>query len=304
MKRFILRLLLGAFVFTSSCVGGLFLWVGIDTTDSAEAADQFLESLQDRRAHEAYRLTSSLFRAEQSEERFEEMIETALFSNYGLAPWASRTLERRVDSPIGATMVDRFGTEIPITVQMVRENGRWRVHSVTDRARRGDGAGAWFAVVPGEAELLRLAAATMFDFERAVVAKDVTEFYGNTGRGFRIDIRADQLQIAFQSYIDKEIDISAIYDVEPVLDNLGLFEEYAFGEVLVVEGYYPVDPFPVPFKFRYLWEHPEWKLFKVLVEEPDPSRLSPAQCLKWLLAEGETDLDRCFDEAEHRSDLR
>lgn len=95
--------------------------------------------------------------------------------------------------------------------------------------------------------------------------------------------------------------------------GLGLIEEFTFGgggvggaeasgfgertvNVLIVSGFYPVDSGPVAFTFRYIYEHPDWKLFRVLVKKPDLNEIEPHHCIKWLLTQSNMDPSLCFEE--------
>ncbi len=298
MKRYILRLVIAMFMLFSACIGGLMMWVAADTTESAETAEEFLAHLALRQPHEAYALTSALFRAEQTEERFTEVIETVLFLDYELQSWRDRTLERGDASQLRGTMKDDFGINIPISIDMAKDGGEWRVLSLTGPVRTGLGPGAWFQTIPNEPELQRMLKEVFIEFIQGVEDGDFTAFYNDImSKAFHIRRPLFDLQRGYRHFVDKEIDISAVKDVDAVLDGVQAFEPNAvLGNLLLIDGYYPITPLPVHFRFRFNWQHPEWKLDGVLVDEPDPVLLTPSQCMSWLVAEGEVDVSRCFAE--------
>ncbi len=298
MKKYILRVIIGVFMLFSACFGGLMMWVAADTADSVEPAERFLDHLSLREYHDAYALTAALFRAEQTEERFVEVVETVLFSDYELQHWRNRTLERGDVVRFRGTIVDDFGINVPIALDVAREAGEWKVLSMTGPVRRGLGPGAWFRSIPTKPEIQRMVKADLMAFIQGVDDKDLTAFYDNNmAASFQIRIHVTTFQRAYQHFIDKEIDISALEDVDAVLDGVREFEpDPELVELLVVEGYYPIEPLPVHFVFRYWWQHPEWKLDGILVDEPDPGLLTPSQCMMWLVAEDAEDISRCFEE--------
>jgi len=65
-------------------------------------------------------------------------------------------------------------------------------------------------------------------------------------------------------------------------------------DVLIVSGFYPIDSGPVAFQFRYIYEHPNWMLFRVLVKEPDLTTIEPHHCIQWLLTREVMDPSLCF----------
>ncbi len=67
-------------------------------------------------------------------------------------------------------------------------------------------------------------------------------------------------------------------------------------DVLIVSGFYPIEAGPVAFTFRYIYEHPEWKLFRILVKEPDLTTIEPHHCIQWLLTQTVMDPSLCFQE--------
>ena len=292
MKRFLLVSLTGLIGFMGACTGGLFLWVAVTTGDSAVAAESFLSLIEDGRTHDAYLATASPFREAQDEATFVKFMQRLDIRNYSLEPWRDRMLERWDQAFFRGTLDQRPWYDdprtLPFRLDMLKEAGEWKVVSFTGRGRVLVGAGAWFSQIPNDEDLGEMSRDTFLAFDRAVKAGDFAEFYENMSLAFKIGVPLFQLQAAYQRFIDNEIDVSGVADLEPVFDKLpSINRSRDLGDVLVVSGYFPTAPSPIPFVLRYRYEHPRWALYKFLVKFPDPRSLSPDQCIQWLLSQGD-----------------
>ncbi len=311
-KKIILRSLIAVILVISACTGTMFSWVALDTNDSATEADDFLLMLHDRKTAEAYDSTTTAhFRAMQSREDFNDVMDLlGLPLTYRLNVWRDRTLELSNRSRIRGTLIDLGGQDVKFTVDMVREQGDWKVNAFVDDARDGVGPGAWFKQIPLRDNLYQITGETIRVFREGIEAGDMADFYAYMSDSFTIGISVERLQQAYQPYINANIDLTGIQELEPVYLELPAFTDVAVGfdpddfeviqDVMVIEGYYPLEPLPVPFKFSYVYEHPEWKLFQFLVREPTISGLSPEICLQWLLRQENKDTNQCFDLEQNR----
>ena len=307
-------------MFVSACSGGMFLWVAVGTADSAAEAESFLALWLNGEVHKAYASTASEFQAGQDEGTFTKAVELMGMRNYALEAWRDRRLERGQEAEYRGVLQQRAWyddpLDLPFSVGLVKEGNKWKVRSFTGPGRffsteddisstiasispggRGNivGPGAWFSQTPSEDELLRMARQTLVDFDQAVKDGDFQQFYEGMSRSFKIAISLKTLQSAYQRFIDRGVDISGVADVEPEWDGLPKMERSKIGNLLILSGYFPIEPAPVPFLLRYHYEHPNWLLHKFLVDLPDLSQLTREHCLKWLISQAEQDISRCFD---------
>ena len=319
--------LIGVLGVMAACSGGLLLWVAVDTADSGEKAEQFLDLLGDGKGVEAYAVTASAFQEEESEDLFVEFAVTVGQPlRYELRPWRDRTLERRGKVRFKGTLLEGYGIDIDFFLDLTQENGEWKVIAFTDIWRRDAGPGMWFKLVPGVAELTRLANGSVRAFAKAIANNDLKGFYENEmSSAFKQQTAFATFEIAYQHFFDKEIDISGVADVDPVfnedlynrlwgdapnpseycpiekLDELGRIIECSKPEVnpflypdrLEVAGFYPLEPKPVPFNLTYTYDHPNWAIFRIGVFEPTIAALSPEQCAKWLVRMRESNFELC-----------
>ena len=300
-SRRIVLLVLGVVVLLfGGCVGSFLLWVAVSTDSAASEADQFLSLLILDDLHAAYKETSAELRTTQSEERFVAEVDRLGLSDYELTIWLDRTLERRGHNRFKGKMLTNWGEDDEFTVEVVKEDGEWRVLSFNDEARELIGPGAWFRQPPDDEEMLKLIYDTTAGFIAAIEKGSLRSFYDSASLAFRIEIPFSRFDTAFRSFIDEEIDISSVLGMKPVLDGPPLLESVRHGEVrsdtLMISGYYPVQPSPVPFKYTYFYAHPDWMLYRFLVKAPAEDALDPNQCLRWLRDNPGKSIEECFQE--------
>ena len=315
-KKIILRSLIAAILVLAGCTTSMFTWVALDTNDSASEAEAFLHLLRERKTAEAYHAsTTAHFRALQTQEGFDKVMDLlGLPLTYRLDVWRDRTLELSNRSRIRGTLIDLGGEDVKFTVDMVREQGDWKVNAFVDDDRAGVGPGAWFKQIPLREDLDALTAETIGLFRQSMEAGDMETFYRYMSDSFTIGITLERLQQAYQPYIDflkaGNFNLTGIEDLQPTYLELPAFQDVPLGideedyfvvqDVMILEGFYPTEPLVVPFKFSYVYEHPEWKLFQFQVRQPTVADLTPAECLKWILTQENKDPEQCFDIEENR----
>jgi hypothetical protein len=116
--------------------------------------------------------------------------------------------------------------------------------------------------IPAEEELKKLLTKSLLDFDQAVKAKNFENFYKSLSQLWKGQTSPEALQKIFQQFIDKNIDISGIEDVAPVLEPKPAIKE----SFLVVEGHYPLKSERVEFTLRYTLESSAWKLAGIRVK--------------------------------------
>ena len=311
-KRIILRSLIVAIMAIATCTTSMFTWVALDTNDSAGEAEAFLHLLRERKTAEAYHdTTTAHFRALQTPGDFDKMMELlGLPLTYRLDVWRDRTLELSNRSRIRGTLIDLGGQDVKFTVDVVREQGDWKINAFVDDDRSNVGPGAWFKQIPLRDDLNVLTGRTMKVFRESIEAGDMESFYIQMSDTFTIGITLERLQLKFQPYMDANYDLTGIELLEPTYQELPLFQDVGLGideedfttieDVMVLRGYYPLKPKPIPFKLSYVYEHPEWKLFQFDISEPTITELSPQDCIRWLQTQENKDPAQCFDLEENR----
>ena len=148
---------------------------------------------------------------------------------------------------------------VQFRLKYVNEKSAWRLMGIKvdvkpTAAPRGK--------VPSEREARALALESLLAFNRAVQAKNFTTFHKQIADVWRKQITPADLRKAFATFIEQEVDIAPIADLQPVFDPAPAFDE---DELLLLKGYYPTRPNKVHFKLRYIQEADAWQLVNIAV---------------------------------------
>ena len=151
-KKIILRSLIVFILAIAGCTTSMFTWVALDTNDSAGEAEEFLHLLpwRGRRAEAYHDTTTAHFRALQTPQEFDKIDGTARSppGRTGLTCGETGTLELDNRSRIRGTLIDLGGQDVKFTVDVVREQGDWKINAFVDDDRANVGPGAWFKQIP------------------------------------------------------------------------------------------------------------------------------------------------------------
>jgi hypothetical protein len=247
---------IGLFVGLGLVVGAAFAL----TRPVVDASEQFLALLGQGKIPEAYACAASSFRAQQDGASFARLVRQTKLTDYASVSWHNRQIDNQEGLAEG-TLTTKSGGTSPIAVRLVWEGARWAVGGV--RYAGLDLALTQSApTVPGEAELERMVASALLEFNQAVLAQDFTGFYGNLAEVWKKQTTPQQLQQAFQPFIDKKIDIGPIKDIKPQFASPARLSD---GGVLKVAGHFPTEPSQVKFELQYVQEGGSWKLTAIRI---------------------------------------
>jgi hypothetical protein len=238
------------------------------TGDAVKAADQFLAMLSEGKSQEAYQAAAESLRAQQSFEEFSRAVESMGLQGCRSASWSSREVQNDQASLEGSVTLADGGT-LPLSMKLVKESGGWKVISLTTpRAGATLASPSGEPSIPGDDQLKALVHGTITDFARAVEAGDFGPFHQNISARWQTQITADQLRQVFGQFVDQKLDLSGVYGLDPVL---GAPPSTSGEGLLVLSGFYPLRPQPLEFELKYIYEHPQWKLFGIHVNLGAPA---------------------------------
>jgi hypothetical protein len=128
--------------------------------------------------------------------------------------------------------------------------------------------------VPSDKELKALALDSLLAFNDAIQTKSFEKFYKKISQLWQKEVTSDKLREIFQAFIDKEIDIARITNVEPVFDRAPAVNGDG---LLVIKGSYPTRPNKVSFELKYVYEDENWSLAGINVQvKPNSDKADPA----------------------------
>jgi Ca2+-binding EF-hand superfamily protein len=125
---------------------------------------------------------------------------------------------------------------------------------------------------PSAAGVRALVDGTMREFSAALQAKSFAKFHATIATSWKRKITEQDLLKAFQSFIDKEVDLSRVTDMAPVYDKPPAVRGNG---VLTAAGRYPTTPQAVVFHFQYSLGKTGWRLVQMQVktEKSQPAAL-------------------------------
>lgn len=249
--------------------------------DPVTATRTFFEQVAAGRTAEAYESATFAFRAQQSLRAFETTVKEQGLSAFSKAQWEAPQIEGRT-ARIRGEVSDPTTPNSALLVILEQESGVWRIFSIRKpRSAAGlsvnlfgappRGGGFTEAVdqpIPDEAAMRRLTRETLLKFNAAVQEKSFAGFHGEVSKAWQKQVSAGDLQRAFQAFINTEVDIGGIRDVEPVFNRP---PRITSDGLLLVTGLFPTTPHYVVFTLRFTYELPAWKLFGIDVNLQKPN---------------------------------
>lgn len=244
----------------------LVLWL---TSGMTEATDEFFSLLKQDKVEEAYEMTSEEFQASTSQEEFKSFLSKTSLGEFQSADWNSRQRGSGGEGTLEGTVHTTSGGNIPITVKLIKENEEWKILNLqkADAGIEEKGTSSK-KTVPEQEELKGLVHDTMLLAAESIESEDFSSFYGSVAELWRGQSSEEEFQKMmtnnFQSFIEnKNIDLAAIEEKDPVFDQDPKINENG---LLVVNGYYSIQPAPVYFQLQYTYEDTTWKLVGINME--------------------------------------
>ena len=311
-KRRVWPIISGILLFVSACTGGMFLYVANQTSDSAMAASNFLDFVNEGELEAAYSSTHPSFQGSQTQNEFFQQMKLMDMRLYSLEPWRDRRMERGWEVEYRGVLHQRNWYTDPLELDfrlgLRKDNDEWKVEYFNGpyRIPFETGPGAWFSRIPSTQELENLVRDTVLEFDRAATSGDLTEFYEETSTALKIHVSQIQIELAYERFVNEPIDLSVVASMDPIFDGLPMIDrDRRAGDVFVISGYFPMEPSPLPFVLRYHSSSVDkrWRLYKFLIQYPTTDELTMQHCLKWLRTQKVKDINRCYD-AEKSEDLQ
>jgi len=230
------------------------------THGAVKSANDFLALLGEGKVEAAYAMTSATLQSQQTLASFSQTVRELGLTDYSSVLWSSRQV-RGDRAQLEGSVKTRAGGKIPLAVDLVKETKGWKVIYVS-APRAGIMAEQTGKPLPNEEATKRLTLDSLLAFNQAVQTNDFAVFHGQVSRLWQEQITPEKLAETFADFVHKQIDISGIKGVDPILTEAPTINSDG---LLILEGYYPVRPSRVSFRLKYIYEHPAWKLFGIKV---------------------------------------
>ncbi len=250
----------------------LFAGCGGPKLDAPAAASKFFELLGKKEIRQAYESSAFSFQSTQTLKTFEYTVQALGMQNHAGVAWTRQVVGAR-EAKLDGETVTPDGKKQKVTVVMIRESGRWKLHSLrpleNDESVTGSnpftlvGKGASFndsfrRALPPQKEINQIVLAAILEFNEAIQKGEFGDFYKSTAPAWQAQLTERKLKNAFQGFIDAGVKLDGVKSVEPVFEPAPQIN----GEgLLVVSGFYPTTPNQVVFSMKFAYVLPHWKLF-------------------------------------------
>jgi hypothetical protein len=260
------------------------------TGPAVKSADAFLALLGEGKVTKAYKATAPAFQEQTDEETFELVVEKLGLNDFSSASWSSRSVNND-EAELEGTVTLNSGDEVPITMTLIQVGDDWKVFSISGKQagvavdepgeeeepseedqpaeepaqqEPRDSAKSTPSPkkVPPRADLNAMAQETILALNQAVAGKNFTPFYRHISKLWQKQTTAQDLQDSFQSFIDNEVDMSGVADVDPVFAEKPSIDSDG---MLNINGTFPTKPYNVKFELQYIFENKDWKLVSINV---------------------------------------
>ncbi len=232
------------------------------TSGIADVANNFFAEIKAGNIDLAYdSYLSEEFKAATSKDGLKSFLNGSMLSDYADATWPSRSMENN-QGQLEGTITTSSGGTVPLAITFVSENEEWKILSIklSQAGLTDDGSSA---AMPDDIKLKRMTTESVYELALAINAKDFTAFYDKIGQLWKSQTTAENLKSGFKSFIDQNIDLTGMKDVDPVLSSPPSIDDNGF---LSLVGYFPTQPSVVYFELDYAYEHPDWKMVGTSVE--------------------------------------
>ncbi|MDP2696049.1 MAG: hypothetical protein Q8O87_02235 [bacterium] len=253
MKKYIIILV--ALVVVGAVVG--VAMTNKSTGGPEQAAEDFLVLLRDGDLQAAYDSLSDAAKNKAPLSVLENLFNNQpAATEYDYAEWASADTSD-MESILRGMIVTVDGFTADVVYELVKADDQWRVNDFSYGALKVPTAD-----MPSNDDLIELVDDTMALFADAVAGGDFDDFYDSVSRFWRKTLTVADLNSAFKTFIDNQLDLSYVDGVEPVFDDAPSFDS---NRALVLEGHYPSETADAYFELGYIYERQEWKLIHIKV---------------------------------------
>ncbi|HTE48698.1 MAG TPA: hypothetical protein VK675_02220 [Candidatus Paceibacterota bacterium] len=252
MKK--LLIIIGSIIAVILITIGVVLYL---TRGATKAADNFFSLIKSGNVDGAYQSLSQQFKEKTTAEQFNVFVKTYSITDFESVFWNSRTINPSVTELEGSIKTKNSKT-IPVKVDLVKEDGQWKILSIDV-----EGGIPQVKTIPSDSDLVKLVNNSIQLFGQAVKSDDFSIFYSSISQLWQAQTTPQGLREAFQSFIDKKIDITILSNITPVFSEKPAID--ADG-VLILKGRYYYQGYPpINFQVKYIYEYPNWKLIGIKV---------------------------------------
>lgn len=245
-------------------IGGTFFLLFNMTSGLTDTADNFFTALSSNDYNRAYTYLSKEFQAKTSPDDLHNKFISSEIKNYSSASWHNRSIENSIGKLDGEIKTSTGGL-IPINLVLVKENEEWKINSI-DKLESGfvKNTDGQEPKIPDDNELKQMTKEIILSLGNSITNRDFSEFYGIISYIWAKQTKPDELRKAFISFEEKNINLTDFANQsEPIFNKVPSIGE---DELLVLNGYFPLQNSRLNFTMKFVYEHPKWKLISINIK--------------------------------------
>ncbi|WP_299472940.1 hypothetical protein [uncultured Roseibium sp.] len=223
------------------------------TSGITKVGDDFFAAVASGDIDEAYGYLAKDFQAGTDMSQLVAFLASTNMDDASETSWSNRSVTVSTGTLVG-TLTSNDGRRIPIEVDLVKENGQWKIYAIhTEASGPSETAGD----LPSEGQQVALVNASIAAFVDSAVAKDMTGFHDHISRLWAGQFSVAQLDEAYASIFTLGPGVQTLKQLAPVFSEPASLS----GEgVMEIKGYYPTQPDRFWFGVKYVYEGTGWKL--------------------------------------------
>lgn len=154
-----------------------------------------------------------------------------------------------------------YGTSMTVKFDLTYEyeDSKWRLSDISIRTGPPEAPPGVKILPPGKKDVIRLVNSTMMILAQCINKNDFEALYNTIATVWKRQTTKDKLRDIFSSFIEKNIDLSALEGKKPVFEKEPRIEQ---GK-LIVKGYYTSEKMKTYFKLNYWMEGKNWRLMGI-----------------------------------------
>ena len=265
------KILLGFVVFIGLVVALVF-WA---TSGMSGAADDFFNLLAQKNYTSAYqKYLSSDFKSKTSLTKFIDYVKANRFDEVKETQWGNRQIEGNLGELEGS-LITKDGSAIPIKLKFVKADDNWQIYAITkpqsginpsesNAKKSGNSSSKVISMhIPSKEEAVTLLTDTMQHFTYSIKAKNMQEFYESASALWKKHTNVEEMNKAFGSVIDSNIDFTPLIDVKPKIEKINISPKGILDIKATYDGkIVNIDNAVIEVEAAYIQENGKWKLIK------------------------------------------
>ncbi len=243
----------------------LFALVIYATSGMTEVAEAFFNDIKSGQIDKAYASLSEDFKHATTKEELMAFLKQTGLDHYKSASWGERSFEGKRGTLKGSITTDNGGT-IPITINFIEGDNGWKIYYI---GKPGSGAtiekkeskpqnAATPPTAKSHPQYKQLVHDTIHLFGVSVKQKSMVPLYESACQEFRDHVSLPQMNEAYKSFFDANLDMSILDRMTPIFDLEPQISED--GKILHLKGHYDTHPSKASFDLHYLNKNGLWKL--------------------------------------------